>query len=302
MRRFRSLVRSALIEALAEPLSAVLFLVALLTIPLLPVLHCHQFGEAGRLPRECGFSALLVFGVLFATSSAVRVIGGELSSGTASAALARDVSRPLFFCAKVVGVLAAFALFCVAVGLSTLTSVAVAEMGQVEQQMGGLPVWLQGLVVTVVLTLVGFSTAGILNRFCRTRFCVTACLAISIAQIPALAWVAWKSTVPLPLGLIPALGVLAIGCCVFIVLAGALAVRLPPAAVTTGVALAVLSSFIWPVWAILPDIEKFWLVDSFSYGGAPTVEQLLSALVAGALLVMLWLAVGSILLERREVS
>ena len=39
MRRFRSLVRSAALEALAEPLSAVLFLVALLTIPLLPAFH-----------------------------------------------------------------------------------------------------------------------------------------------------------------------------------------------------------------------------------------------------------------------
>ena len=109
MRRFRSLVRSATLEALAEPLSAVLFLVALIAVPLLPAFHCHQFGEAGRLPRECGFSALLVFGIVFATASAVRVIGGELSSGTAAAALARDVSRPLFFCAKVIGVLVAFA-------------------------------------------------------------------------------------------------------------------------------------------------------------------------------------------------
>ena len=117
-----------------------------------------------------------------------------------------------------------------------------------------------------------------------------------------MAVVALKATVPLHLALLPALGVLAVGCCVFIVLAGALAVRLPPAAVTTGVALAVLSSFIWPVRAILPDIEKFWLVDAFSYGGAPTVEQLLSALAAGTFLVVFWLAVGSVLLERREVS
>ena len=77
MRRFRSLVRSATLEALAEPLSAVLFLVALIAVPLLPAFHCHQFGEAGRLPRECGFSALLVFGIVFATASAVRVIGGK---------------------------------------------------------------------------------------------------------------------------------------------------------------------------------------------------------------------------------
>ena len=301
MRRFRSLVRSAVLETLAEPLSAVLFLVALLTIPLLPAFHCHQFGEAGRLPRECGFSALLVFGIVFATSSAVRVIGGELASGTASAALARDVSRPLFFCAKVTGVLMAFALFVVAVGISMLVSVATAEMGIVQERLGYLPIWKPGLVTTALLTLAGFAAAGALNRFCRTRFCVTACLAVSIAQVPALVFVVVQATVPLNLALLPALGVLAVGCCVFIVLAGALAVRLPPAAVTTGVALATLSSFLWPVRAILPDLERFWLVDAFSYGGVPTGGQLAAPLAVGALLIVFWLAVGSILLERREI-
>lgn len=302
MRRFRALVRSAVLETLAEPLSAVLFLVALLTIPLLPAFHCHQFGEAGRLPRECGFSALLVFGIAFATSSAVRVVGGELASGTASAALARDVSRPLFFCAKVVGVLAAFALFVVAVGLSTLASVATAEMGLVQERLGHLPIWKPGLALTILLTLAGFAAAGALNRFCRMRFCVTACLAVSLAQVPVLVFVAMLASVPMNLALLPALGVLAVGCCVFIVLAGALAVRLPPAAVTTGVAMAVLSSFVWPVRAVLPDIERFWLVDCFSYGGVPTCGQLVAPLAVGTLLVVFWLIVGSVLLERREIS
>ncbi|MGN0846561.1 MAG: hypothetical protein ACI4RA_04160, partial [Kiritimatiellia bacterium] len=68
MRRFLALARSAALEALAEPLSAVVFLVALLTIHLAPVFHYHQFGEPGRLARECGFSALLVFGLVFATA------------------------------------------------------------------------------------------------------------------------------------------------------------------------------------------------------------------------------------------
>ena len=301
MRRFCALVRSAMLEALAEPLSAVLFLVALLAIPLLPVFHCHQFGEAGRLPRECGFSALLVFGVVFATSSAVRVIGGELSSGTASAALARDVSRPLFFCAKIMGVLEAFALFVAAVGMATLASVATAEMGEVQERMGHFHLWVPGIAASTVLTLAGLAMAAALNRFLRMRFCVTACISISVAQLPALGLVAVMGEPPLRLALLPAIGVLAVGCCVFIALAGALAVRLPSAAVTNGVALAVVSSFVWPISVVLPDIQRFWLVDAFAYGGAPAAGQLAVPLVAGALLVVFWLAVGSILLERREI-
>ena len=128
------------------------------------------------------------------------------------------------------------------------------------------------------------------------------CLAVSLAQVPVLVFVAMLASVPMNLALLPALGVLAVGCCVFIVLAGALAVRLPPAAVTTGVAMAVLSSFVWPVRAVLPDIERFWLVDCFSYGGVPTCGQLVAPLAVGTLLVVFWLIVGSGLLERREIS
>ena len=102
MRRFWALARSAALEALAEPLSAILFLIALLAVHLLPVFHLHQFDEPGRLSRECGFSALLMFGLAFATAAAVHSIGRELESGTAAAALARPVPRALFFCAKLI--------------------------------------------------------------------------------------------------------------------------------------------------------------------------------------------------------
>ncbi len=302
MRRFRALARSAAIETLAEPLSCVLFLVALLTVPLLPVFHCHQFGEPGRLPRECGFSALLVFGIVFATSSAVRIIGGEVQSGTAAAALARDVPRPLFFCAKIAGVFSAFAIFAVAVTASTLLAVATAEIGEARAAVfGGSHVWMPGLAAAVGLTLVAFAAAAASNRFLGTRFCVGACLALSAAQLVALAATIPMAPVRPALALVPALGLLAVGCCVFIAMAGALAVRLPPAAVTACLSLAVLSSFVWPATFVLPDIQRFWLVDSFAGGGAPSAPMLFVGIAAGLLLVAFWLVAGSVLLERRDI-
>ncbi len=302
MRRFLALARSAALEALAEPLSAVLFLVALLTVPLLPVFHCHQFGDPARLPRECGFSALLVFGLVFATSSAVRVIGGELASGTAAAALARAVPRPLFFCAKIAGVLLAFAVFAVAVSSATLVSVAVAEAGEIQAVAhGGSRAWIPGLAVAVIGPLAGFAIAAAANRFFRARFCVGAGIALVAAQMPALALVVVLSPVDMAWNMLPALGVLALGCGVFIILAGALAVCLPPAVVTTGIVLSVLSSFVWPVRAIVPDMQNFWLVDAFAGGGMPSAGRLCTALAAGLMLSAFWMVAGSILLERREI-
>ena len=300
MRRFWALARSAALEALAEPLSAILFLVALLAVHLLPVFHLHQFGEAGRLSRECGFSALLVFGLVFATSAAVHAIGRELESGTAAAALARPVPRSMFFCAKVAGVLAAFALFLLSVAGATLLSVVTSQMGRIVTQ-GDVLVWGPGVAAGVGGTLLAFALAALGNGILRTRFCVGACLLMALAQPVALAGILFFNHSPVPWTLLPALGVLALGCSVFVVMAGALAVCLKPAAVSALMTVAVLLSFVRPLRAVMPDINRFWLVDAFTSGGTIPARELCAAAGAGALLVAFWLVVGSVLLARREI-
>ncbi len=300
MRRFWALARSAALEALAEPLSAILFLVALLAVHLLPVFHLHQFGEAGRLSRECGFSALLVFGLVFATSAAVHAIGRELESGTAAAALARPVPRSMFFCAKVAGVLAAFALFLLSVAGATLLSVVTSQMGRIVTQ-GDVLVWGPGVAAGAGGTLLAFALAALGNGILRTRFCVGACLLMALVQPVALAGILFFNHSPVPWSLLPALGVLALGCSVFVVMAGALAVCLKPAAVSALMTVAVLLSFVRPLRAVMPDINRFWLVDAFTSGGTIPARELCAAAGAGALLVAFWLVVGFVLLARREI-
>ena len=119
MRRFLALARTAALESLAEPLTAVLFLSGFAVTHLAPAFHYHQFGESGRLARECGFSALLVFGLVFATGAAIRTIGREIESGTAAAALALAVPRTLFLAARLAGVLATLILFAAAIACAT---------------------------------------------------------------------------------------------------------------------------------------------------------------------------------------
>ena len=300
MRRFWALARSAALEALAEPLSAILFLVALLAVHLLPVFHLHQFGELGRLPRECGFSALLMFGLAFATAAAVHSIGRELESGTAAVALARPVPRALFFCAKVSGVLLAFALFMLAVAGAMLLSVVTAQMGRMVSQ-GDVLTWGPGLAAGVGGTLLAFALAALGNWFLRTRFCVGACLLMTLAQPLALVPMLFLNRSPVPWSLLPALGVLAIACAVFVAMAGAFAVCLKPAVVAALLTVAVLLSFVCPLRAVMPDINRFWLVDAFSGGGTVQTVNILATAGAGALLVAFWLVVGSLLLARREI-
>jgi len=122
MRRFTAIARTAAIETMSQPLSAILFPVAVLAIHLLPAFQYHRFGAAGRLARETGLSALFVFGLFFAVPAVVRVIGRELETGTAAAALALGVSRSLYFVARLTGTLVVFLLFLFAVAAATALS------------------------------------------------------------------------------------------------------------------------------------------------------------------------------------
>ena len=305
MRRFLALVRSAALQALAEPLSAILILIALLTVHLAPVFHYHQFGEAGRLARECGFSALLVFGLTFATAAAVRAVGGELASGTAAAALARAVPRPLFFCAKVVGVACAFFLYWVGVAAALILAAYSSEIGAQLMRLEGVShVWGPGVVTGVGGTTLGFVLAAVANRFWRARFCVSACLLMALSQPVALA-LSVLLKVPVECqptwGVLPAHLLLALGCCVFIALAGALSVYFKPAPVTACVGAAVALSFLWPIRFLLPDLACFWLVDQLAAGGTVPALILLRGFGAGICLLAIWLTIGSVLMMRREI-
>jgi hypothetical protein len=302
MRRFFVLVRTAALEALCEPLLSVLFLSALLAVPLFTVFHCHQFGDPARLPRECGLSLLLVFGLVFATSSAVRVIGGELNKGTASAVLARAVPRSLFFCAKATGVLVAFALFAAAVTLATLVSAATAETGsRLMSHHGGSSVWGFGVAMSTGLTLLVYAAAACANAAWGMRFCLTSCCALSVTQGIIAAIVLPFAAVPPAFHLVGAFAVLTVGCCALIAFAGALAVRLKPAAVTACTVSVVLLSFLRPVTAFMPNLHRFWLADAYTAAGQmPSAETIVTTLGAGVLLTVFWLTVGSVLLERRE--
>ena len=81
---------------------------------------------------------------------------------------------------------------------------------------------------------------------------------------------------------------------VYIMMAGALAVRLKANGVAVLVAAAAVAGFLMPVGFLVPDMRVFWLEE-----GSRTV---LMPLVAGVALAALWGIVGCILLERKELE
>ena len=292
MRRFTAIARTAAIETMSQPLSAILFPVAVLAIHLLPAFQYHRFGAAGRLARETGLSALFVFGLFFAVPAVVRVIGRELETGTAAAALALGVSRSLYFVARLTGTLVVFLLFLLAVAAATaLSSFSCLKASTIFSQAGVVRVWGPAILVGVAGSLAPFGVAALLNRFANRRFCLWTCLLTFFFQLPGLALL--EDVSPLRV-MAPALGALAAACVVYVSMAGALATRLKANGVTACVVVAVAAGFLSPIKFLAPDMRVFWLEEGATSAGGP--------IVAGVALAALWLLIGCISMERKELE
>ena len=292
MRRFLAISRTAAIETMSQPLSAILFPVAMLAVHLLPALQYHRFGAPGRLARETGLSALFVFGLLFAVPAAVRAIGRELETGTAAAALALGVSRALYLSARLAGVLAVFLLFFAGVLSSTaLSSFSCIKAASIFTGEGVTRVWGPAFAAGVAGSLLAFAGAAFMNRFMNRRFCLWSCLLAVGLQLPGLALLDSPAAA---VAALPAFGALAAACGVYIVMAGALVTRLKANGVTACVVAAVAAGFLSPVKFLVPDMRVFWLAEGETAAAMP--------IAAGLCLAILWLLAGCISLERKELE
>ena len=332
--RSAALVRVAFLEAAAEPVSMLLALVALLAVHLAPGFQFHRFGEPGRLARDGGLSALLVFGLSLAATAAVRAVGRELDSGTATVTLSRPVPRPLFLCAKVFGVFLAFLLFAAGVTAATVLSVSSSVLGSAAAGIDDGTARVSGpcLVLGLGGVLAALLAAAAAHRFARRRFGVVAFVLLAAFQVLALAVLSLFHFVPglqfvfspstfdiqssvfnILSSLLPAAFCVAAFVGVFICAAAALAVRLRPAAVAAALLVLLALSLFAPALslpaavsaalaAFVPDFQNFWLADALARGGSLPAAYVAAALSAAAALAVVWLLVGSFLLQKRDIA
>lgn len=176
MRRGLSIAKATALEILSEPLSLLLLLTAVAVATLAPALHYHQFGEPSRMARDAGFSALFTCGVLFAVFGSVKSVRREIDTSTIMMTLSHPVSRGGFFCAKVAGVTLAYLVFAVTVSATTLTVVSGAEIGgRIAAKTGDVArLWGPAIAAGTATMLVPLVVGGLLNRFARCRFVLTA--------------------------------------------------------------------------------------------------------------------------------
>ena len=292
MSRFASIAKATTLEIVSEPLSLLLLSSALVLAVFAPALHYHQFGEATRMARDAGLSALLVGGVVFSIAGATRTMRRELESGTAAVALSHPVSRAQFFVAKTCGAYLAFALFAVAVGAMTATMVNGALIGSlVAARTGDVPkLWGPSYALGVAAIVLPYAIGAVMNRVWRFRFTLTAfasTVAIAVASAAYRADLGWIAR------LLPAEALLWMPAAFFTAAAAAASVRLRANAATAVSSLLVLG--------FVPFAGNYSLSEALSRGGEIPALYVLQAALAALPAVLAAVVAGLALMRSRDV-
>ena len=292
MRRFASIAKATALEIVNEPLSLLLLTASLALAVFAPAFHYHQFGEATRMARDAGLSALLIGGTLFAVAGTVRSVRRELESGTAAVALAHPVSRAQFLLAKAVGAYCAFALFALALGAITVTIVNGARIGALlAQRTGDIPrLWGPSYAFGVAAVVAPYVVGAVLNRAFRIRFAMSAFLT-SLAV--ALASVFYRPDAASLLRLLPAIVLLLMPPAVFTMAAAAASVRLK--ANGAGAVCALL------VALFLPFAGNYSLSEALSKGGTIPWGYVAVAALAALPAFLLAAAAGLRLIKEQDI-
>lgn len=283
MRRWLSVVRTTAVEIVSEPLSFLLTLSAMGVSVVTPAMHYHQFGEADRMARDAGLSALLVFGLLFAIFPTVKAFRREIESGTLEMALAHPVSRTAFFLAKTAGAFLAYLVF--AVSVTAVSSVVVKGAlvgGAIAAKTGDIAtVYRPSLAVAAAATVAPPVLAAALNRFARFRFSLTAMI---LAAAFSVAGTVCRFDPGLLGRYLPAAAALVLPAAVFVTASAAFAVRWREnAAASLAGLLAVLA---------VPALGGYYLSDALAKGGSVGVGFLLFAAAVTAPLVAAFALLG----------
>ena len=120
---FLAIARLSAVEAIRRPVFLLVALSCLAGIVALPFLLNYTLGDSARIVRDSALALGFSGGILLAALGAGESIARDLRRGAAAAVLAKPVSRPAYFLAKVAGVWAALFLFALAALAATLLAV-----------------------------------------------------------------------------------------------------------------------------------------------------------------------------------
>lgn len=314
---FFAIVRLAALEAIRRPVFLLVSLSVFAGIVLMPFLLHYTLGESARIIRDSALALYFVGGLLLAATAAGEALARELRRGTAAAVLAKPVPRAMFFCAKAAGVATAMLFFSAAALAATLLAV---RAGASDLRLD----WTAALPAVLAVVLAP-ALAGAWNHRTRRPFSSAAFFLLLLFLLLALAVAAAQAT-PLDRLAFPAnfdwpilrVGLLLYFCLgMAVALAAALATRLQVAPVLLACAGIFLfglmgDSLLGPrlevswaaraTYAVLPNVQAFWLLDALDLAPVIPADYLLQAAAYALAWSAAVLALGLVSFQRLEIS
>jgi len=110
MNKLFALAKNTFLEAIRQPVYAVIIVIALSAFALSPPLSMYTMSDDNKLLREICLSTLFLSSLFIAIFSASGAVGQEIENKTIITVLTKPVQRPIFVLSKFIGVIAAVAL------------------------------------------------------------------------------------------------------------------------------------------------------------------------------------------------
>lgn len=318
IKRLTAIASTTATELYGQPVVMLLSLGGVVATALIPFLQLHNFGEAARLARDGGLAYQLVIGLALAVVAASSSVHDEIANGTASAALAKPVSRDLFIVGKWLGVMTATFRFWFCMLATTILAQRIAE--RIENDANYVtdrPVQF----VLFLIPILALAVAGYLHNRLRLRFCkavlTVLTLLLGVALFAGFFFTRTTAFAPawsnLDLRVIPISFLVLFSLGVYSAIATALATRLraAPAMVICFILLLIgLSSdtLLGPaspvpvrlLATLIPNLQSFWMCDALTAGGMLPFGYLLQAALYAAALTVLALGCAMLLFRRKD--
>ncbi len=323
LRQLFLVARATSLEGLQQPIALLLTLSCVLLTSLGPLVHLHVFGEEGRLARDNGLALMLVFGLLVVGFTAGFTITEELRRGTAAALLAKPVGRMTFLLGKWMGVVGVLVVFAAASTMATLLAERTAERFVETASFYGSTIDRYSGIGSLAVVALALLLAGLLNFFRGLRFGLAAFVALISLQGLLLAGCGFITrTGERPAAFDVQLNprVLSAAFLIFLLLmlyaavGSAVSTR---CGTTTTLAIFVILLFIGFLadslfgqshgmpsrlcYALVPDVQHFWLADALANGGRIPLSYLAEASVHAVAYTSAVLLLGTAAFLRRDV-
>ncbi len=276
---FYQIAKNTLRESLREPIFYLLLLSALIIIGFSPMVALFVFREQIKLVADTGLSTTLVFGLLCSVLCAGHTVTREMKNGTVLLLLSKPVSRTSFIFAKIAGIMAAMAVFVLSCEAAILIAIRVAS-DQFE---------LNYKLFSLYFVLIGLgSLYGAIRNYLNARafsssasFAILALIVsatVILYSMPRVPEMADENEIMLSM-IVPIFLLLMFAIWIMVALTVALSTRLEMVANLTVVSIIFLCGLISDyffgsaantfslsafLYAILPNWQLFWLVDSLA--------------------------------------